>query len=61
MVDLHFERRGFEPLIAHFRVTLRHADAPPVFFGHYRLSPVDPFPLAVNVACLDNSLAKPTG
>ena len=34
------------------------ADAPPVFVGHYWLSAAKPEPLAVNVACLDYSVAK---
>ncbi len=33
-------------------------DAPPVFFGHYWLSAKTPAPLALNVACLDYSVAK---
>ncbi len=33
---------------------------PPVFLGHYSLEET-PVPLAQNVACLDNSVAKPYG
>jgi hypothetical protein len=34
------------------------SDAPPVFFGHYRMTGASPHPLSTNVACLDWSGAS---